>query len=93
MDETEQDPYWMLHFIVQHGNWIALLPEPESSDLAASSFLMIPYSNRIAGGSFRFAGQQYQLAKGENHAIHGDVRKRPWVVIEQRPACAKLLKK
>jgi hypothetical protein len=23
MDETEKDPYWMLHFIVEHGDWIA----------------------------------------------------------------------
>ena len=25
MDETEKDPYWMLHFIVKHGDWIALV--------------------------------------------------------------------
>lgn len=25
MDETQKDPYWMLHFIVKHGDWIALV--------------------------------------------------------------------
>ena len=25
MDETEKDPYWMLHFIVKHGDWIAIV--------------------------------------------------------------------
>ena len=25
MDETEKDPYWMLHFIVKHGDWIAMV--------------------------------------------------------------------
>ena len=24
MDETQKDPYWMLHFIVKHGDWIAI---------------------------------------------------------------------
>jgi len=24
MDETDKDPYWMLHFIVKHGDWIAI---------------------------------------------------------------------
>ena len=24
MDETTKNPYWMLHFIVKHGDWIAI---------------------------------------------------------------------
>ena len=54
-------------------------------DLAAASFLMVPYSNRIADGSFTFAGECHQLQNGEQYAIHGDVRKRAWHVEEQQP--------
>ena len=25
MSEIEKSPYWMLHFIVKHGDWIAML--------------------------------------------------------------------
>ncbi len=25
MEETQKDPYWMLHLIVRHGDWIALV--------------------------------------------------------------------
>lgn len=49
----------------------------------ACNFLMAPYSNRIRDGSFRFRGRSYQLSRGEKHAIHGDVRNRPWKVKEQ----------
>jgi len=64
-------------FAVQKaGRWLALTPE------ARPGFLMIPYSNRIEHGRFTFAGQSYQLANGENHAIHGDARGRPWMVLE-----------
>lgn len=77
---------WLGLRVNRHGQWIAVLPEPESSDLAASSFLMIPYSNRIAGGLFRFGGQLHRLANGDNHAIHGDVRKRPWTILDERPS-------
>jgi aldose 1-epimerase len=53
------------------------------SDLKASSFVLVPYSNRIENGHFTFQGRTYQLANGERHASHGDVRGRPWQVDEQ----------
>ncbi|NJN81584.1 MAG: hypothetical protein HC802_04385 [Caldilineaceae bacterium] len=49
-------------------------------DLPASNFLMVPYSNRIEAGRFNFDGRAYQLAHGERHSIHGDVRGHPWHV-------------
>ncbi len=75
--------------------WIALIPEVNdpTCDLAAASFLMAPYSNRIADGAFTFADERYQLQNGEQHAIHGDVRKRAWKVDEHqshRLACSLL---
>jgi aldose 1-epimerase len=73
--------------------WLPMMPDSrqKSCDLAAASFLMIPYSNRIADGAFSFEGQSYQLGNGEAHAIHGDTRKRPWRITEQddtRVSCA-----
>ena len=44
---------------------------------------MIPYSNRIADGFFRFDKREFQLDHADTHAIHGDVRKRKWDVVEQ----------
>jgi aldose 1-epimerase len=68
-----------------NGQWLALMPDTQSSDgdLACANFLMVPYSNRIENGRFEFAGQTHQLQNGDQHAIHGDVRKRPWHIAEQ----------
>jgi len=46
----------------------------------ASSFILAPYSNRVRDGAFVFEGRRYQLRHPEKHAIHGDVRDRPWRV-------------
>ena len=69
----------------REGAWLSLMPDVEdpSCDLAAASFLMVPYSNRIADGAFTFAGQRYELQNAANHAIHGDVRNRPWTIASQ----------
>jgi aldose 1-epimerase len=69
---------------LQNGVWLPVMPDVREAtvDLSASSFVMVPYSNRIADGRFTFAGQSYQLAHGERHAIHGDVRGRAWQVNE-----------
>jgi aldose 1-epimerase len=51
----------------------------------ASSFPMVPFSNRIADARFDFLGQTHQLARNappEPHAIHGDGWQNPWAVAE-----------
>lgn len=70
--------------VQQHNHWLAVMPDVSASatDLKASSFILIPYSNRIENGRFTFNGQSYQLANGERHASHGDVRTRPWQVVQ-----------
>lgn len=73
----------VLGFFVQRAHrWLPVMPDVhgDKSDLKASSFVLIPYSNRIEGGRFTFQGQSYQLANGERHASHGDVRGRAWQV-------------
>lgn len=56
--------------VKKNGQWLTLIPE--------TSFLMIPYSNRIENGKFVFEGKKHQLQNTKEHAIHGDVRSRPW---------------
>jgi aldose 1-epimerase len=47
---------------------------------------MLPYSNRIRDGRFVYDGREHQLTGAKNHAIHGDVRTRPWTIIAQTPS-------
>lgn len=68
------------------GQWIPIMRsavEPLSRSSDASSFVLIPYSNRLCDGRFHFEGNDYQLRDAEKHAIHGDVRDRPWSVLNQ----------
>jgi len=65
--------------------WISIMrqaEEPLTRSSNASSFVLIPYSNRLRDGRFMFDGTDYQLQGVENHAIHGDVRDRPLQVLE-----------
>ncbi len=52
-----------------------------------ASFTMAPWCNRIQDARFLFQGKVIELkpATPEGYAMHGDVRKRPWTVIEQQP--------
>jgi len=45
-----------------------------------SSFMMLPWANRIRNGDFTFEGQSYHLetTPDDGTARHGDVRKRIW---------------
>jgi len=55
--------------------------EPE----AASSFPLVPFSNRIADCRFGFQGRVYELPPNfppEPHAIHGQGWQHPWTVAE-----------
>ncbi len=67
------------------GEWIPILrrsEKPLRKSSNASSFVLIPYSNRLRDGRFTFAGRSYQLRHAEKHAIHGDVRDRALRVLE-----------
>lgn len=68
------------------GQWVDFLrptPESEYGNVSkCASFVMLPWSNRIRDGRFRFNGIDYQLQVNnrDGTAIHGDVRRRPWRV-------------
>lgn len=71
------------------GEWVDIMrPTPyraieEKNAGQFASFNMIPYSNRIENAILNFRGRVYRLQKNtpEGHAIHGDVRFRPWKVL------------
>jgi aldose 1-epimerase len=49
---------------------------------------LIPWPNRLADGSYRFDGQDLQVAltePGKHNAIHGFLRWRPWRAVEKEP--------
>lgn len=72
--------------VLQADEWIPILrqtEEPLTKSSDASSFVLIPYSNRLRDGRFTFDGVDYQLRGAEKHAIHGDVRDRPLQTLEQ----------
>ena len=53
--------------------------------LGMSCFPLVPFSNRIRNGRFRFQGQEHQLPLNflpAPHAIHGQGWQREWVVID-----------
>jgi aldose 1-epimerase len=69
-----------------NGRWMDVMRPTAEADYSnasnCSSFVMIPWSNRIRDGHFRFNGIDYQLeiSGKDGTAIHGDVRKREWNV-------------
>ena len=78
--------YYISYYSEQRQRWFTVTPKAENKPTTASeacNFLMAPYSNRIRDGKLQFREHSYQLARGEKHSIHGDVRNRPWQIKEQ----------
>src|SRR5690348_17327879 len=61
-------------------------PRPLEQVLDASSFPLIPYVNRIRGGSFEFRGREVRIApnmKGDPSPLHGQGWLGSWGVERQ----------
>jgi aldose 1-epimerase len=71
------------------GQWIDVLRPTSEADYRksgkCSSFIMLPWCNRIKAGLLRFQGREYQLeiTKDDGTARHGDVRQRSWTIDSQ----------
>jgi aldose 1-epimerase len=66
---------------------------PHGDPRLAAGFPLVPFSNRIADGRFRFRGRTYELARNsppEPHAIHGYGWQNPWEVADASPSRAEL---
>jgi aldose 1-epimerase len=65
-----------------------LRPAPACRDLSpteSACFPLVPYSNRIRGGRFRFRGRDFRLTPNfppSPHSIHGHGWQVPWAVAE-----------
>jgi aldose 1-epimerase len=79
-----------------NGVWVDVLRPTAEADYGNSSknssFIMLPWANRIRDGKFTFEGQSYQLetTKDDGTARHGDVRKRIWEVEETHSQALRL---
>lgn len=68
------------------GTWVDVMRPTAEADHGnsskCSSFIMLPWCNRIKDGVLRFEGQTHQLrvTKDDGTARHGDVRGRAWQV-------------
>lgn len=68
----------------RNGEWLDILrPTPQAdygNSSKCSSFIMLPWCNRIKDAQLRFGSQTYRLkpAPDDGTARHGDVRNRPW---------------
>lgn len=64
----------------------------EDPSVKPGCFVMAPWTNRVAGARFEFGGTGYALRPGtpEGAAMHGDVRGRPWRVVDRSPESARL---
>jgi aldose 1-epimerase len=63
-------------------------PGPDWDPLAMASFPLVPFSNRIGGGRFRWDGAEYHLPPSvlrDRHSIHGVGWRRTWQVVEAAP--------
>lgn len=59
----------------------------DNDPLATASFPLVPYSNRIAGGCFNWAGERISLRPhpiAQPHAIHGVGWQQVWEVTQSR---------
>jgi aldose 1-epimerase len=98
---TLQNEFWQVGILPSTGasiafgrvrqgdTWVDVLrPTPESdydNSSKCSSFIMMPWCNRIRDGVLRFNGQTYMLRTeaDDGTARHGDVRRRNWRIASQ----------
>lgn len=60
---------------------------------AVAGYPLVPFSNRIAWGRFRFGGETFHLARNFDHhphTIHGNGWMRPWTVAAAAASAARL---
>lgn len=81
---------------VRHnGGWLDVMRPTDEADYAnpskCSSFIMMPWCNRIQAGILRFEGREYPLEVTDGMARHGDVRQRHWRVESQRETQVRMM--
>lgn len=64
----------------------------EDERLKPPCFVMAPWTNRVKDAVFTFKGTRHQLkaSSADGSAIHGDVRSRPFKILDRSPISARL---
>ncbi len=91
-----QNDYWQVGIVPETGSstafgraqvggvWLDLLRPTAEADYGnaslCSSFIMLPWCNRLRDARFRYNGVEYRLqpSSADGTAIHGTVRRLPW---------------
>lgn len=76
------------------GLWRPLMrPSPPAANWFndLSCYVLAPWSNRIARGTFRFRGSTYTVTPDwpDGTAIHGDLKSLPWTILDRSPVSAR----
>ena len=82
--------HWTRLRVSVKGEWIDFLKPVADGDAlldrptGQGSYIVAPWSHRIPGGTFAFAGKRYEVQPNleDGSAIHGDVRLRPWETLQ-----------
>jgi aldose 1-epimerase len=96
-----QNEFWQVGLLPETGasiafararrgpEWLDVMRPTAEADYGSpgrcSSFIMLPWCNRIRGGLLRFGDETFPLrtASDDGTARHGDVRQRPWQTVIQ----------
>lgn len=76
------------------GRWLPLWREaPQATRFQdTASYIMVPWTNRVAGAAFRFAGREHALRSDwpDGTAIHGDVKHRRFDILDRSPTSVRM---
>lgn len=77
------------------GAWRPMLrasPDPPDHFNALACYPLAPWSNRVRGGRFRFAGREHAMPPDwpDGTAIHGLVKDKPWRILDRSPVSVRL---
>lgn len=84
-----------LHALHQDGTWLPVVSRNVAGEDPVSNpacFFMVPWCNRIRKATFPWHGRTVHLTPDprDGNAIHGDVRKRPFAILDRTPVSARL---
>lgn len=96
IDHTKGMSIHHAHFNHPRQGWLPIISRNvpgEDPATSPASFLMAPWVNRIRAATFSFNGQPITLRPDprEGHAMHGDLRKRPWHLLDRTPVSVRAI--
>jgi len=95
VDHTRGAALIDLHVTDSSGQWRPIVARDVPGEDARANpacFFMVPWCNRVRDAVFVWQGRRIALRPDgrEPHAMHGDVRKRAWSIVDRSPVSARL---